>query len=445
MEGVANWGKLSWREKREERFKRWLNPKHVKFNSPEAERLYKERVTRFVKAIRLEEPDRVPVILPVGFYPAYNAGISFRTMMYDLDAMRYAWLKFMNDFPEMDTYYGPTLVLPGKVMEALQPKTQKWPGYGLPENATYYQFVEGEYMKADEYDEYIYDATNYALMKNLPRTTGLFKPFEDLPPMRTLGQGISWVTMFTNPEIRQLFQTLMELASEYEKWRSVVREVSEQVLAAGYPSVRGMAMAGAPFDALADMMRGTTGISIDMYRRPEKIIEAVEYALPSAVQRVIRAADLSDSPVVFMPLHKGDDVFMSDAQFEKFYWPTFKKLLLAMIDEGLVPFPFAEGKFNNRLKYIVEMPESGVVWYFDQTDMKEAKKVLGKVACIAGNTPSSLMVTGTPEQVKENCRRLIEDCAAGGGYILTAGAGIDRGNPENMRAMMAAAREYGTY
>ena len=55
------------------------------------------------------------------------------------------------------------------------------------------------------------------------------------------------------------------------------------------------------------------------------------------------------------------------------------------------------------------------------------------------------MVTGTPAQVKENCRKLIEDCAPGGGYILTGGAGIDKGDPNNMRAMMEAAREYGTY
>ena len=77
-EANRKWEEMTWQERREERFKRWLNPKNVKFVSPEAEKLYKERVTRFIKAIRLEEPDRVPVILPVGFYPAYNAGISFR-------------------------------------------------------------------------------------------------------------------------------------------------------------------------------------------------------------------------------------------------------------------------------------------------------------------------------------------------------------------------------
>ncbi len=440
------WEEMTWQERREVRFQRWLNPPDVNFVSEEAETKYRERVTRFIHAIRMEEGDRVPVIPPVGFYPAFNAGVSFQTVMYDAAEMRRAWLKFMHDFPEMDTYYGPTLVFPGKVMEALRMKTQKWPGYGLPETATYYQFVEGEYMQADEYDEYLHEPGDYQIRKNLPRTAGLFEPFQGLPPVRALGQAMTWVQAFTDPALRQVFETLLKLGPEYEAWQKVVRETSDEILANGYPSVRGMVRAGgAPFDHLADMLRGTTGIVKDIFRQPERIIEAMEEELPRNIETMRRMADFTTSPVIFIPLHKGDDVFMSDKQFEKFYWPTFQKMLLAMIDEGLVPMPFAEGKFNNRIHQITDMPKSGVVWYFDQTDMKEAKKVLGGVSCIAGNTPSSLMVTGTPAQVKENCRQLIEDCAEGGGFILTGGAGIDKGDPDNFRAMMAAAVEYGTF
>ena len=86
-----------------------------------------------------------------------------------------------------------------------------------------------------------------------------------------------------------------------------------------------------------------------------------------------------------------------------------------------------------------------MVWYFDQTDMAEAKKMLGNVSCIVGNVPASLVMTGTSRQVKENCRHLIETCAPGGGYILAGGASIDKGNIENLRVMMEAAYEYGTY
>ena len=97
METGKKWADLTWQEKREERFKRWLSPEGVKFIDQEAERLYKERVTRFIKAIKMEEPDRVPVMLPVHSFPAYYAGADFRTIMYDYDVMRKAWIKFMDD------------------------------------------------------------------------------------------------------------------------------------------------------------------------------------------------------------------------------------------------------------------------------------------------------------------------------------------------------------
>jgi len=448
MEGVKNWEKLTWQEKREERFKRWLSPKNVKFKNKEAEKKYKTRVARFIKAIKMEEPDRVPCILPVGYFPAAYIGVNFHTVMYDYGELRRAWLTFMHDFPDMDEFSGPGLVMPGRILDALDAKTQKWPGHGLPKDSWYYQFVEGEYMKADEYDYIMKDPTDYGLRVSLPRTSGLFKPFERMMPMRGMGMGgggMGWVAMFTDPEMRKTFQTLMSLADDYDEWRKTVMEISQIVLSEGFPNVRGGGMSIAPFDGLADGLRGTHGTVMDMFRQPEKILEYVEYTTPQLIEQTIRMASMSDCPVVAMPLHKGDDVFMSDAQFEKFYWPTFKRLLLAMIEEGLVPYPFAEGKYNLRLKYIADMPKSSVVWYFDQTDMKEAKRILGNTSCIVGNVPSSIMITGTTRQVKEHCRKLIEDCGKGGGYILSGGASVDNGNAENLRAMLEAVEEYGYY
>ena len=137
-------------------------------------------------------------------------------------------------------------------------------------------------------------------------------------------------------------------------------------------------MAQAPYDYFADMMRGTRGIILDLYRQPEKLLEAIDIQLDLTIQTTIKNFPMTDCPVCMMPLHKGDDTFMSDKQFDKFYWPSLRKLFMAMIEEGLVPFPFAEGIYNSRLKLITDTPKSAVVWYFDKTDMAEAKKDLGK-------------------------------------------------------------------
>jgi uroporphyrinogen-III decarboxylase len=77
--------------------------------------------------------------------------------------------------------------------------------------------------------------------------------------------------------------------------------------------------------------------------------------------------------------------------------------------------------------------------------MANAKKIVGANCCISGNVPSSIVLTGTPQEVKDCCRRLIETCAPGGGYILTGGASATEAKPENLRAFMSAAREYGVY
>jgi hypothetical protein len=110
MVPTKSWAEMTWQERREERFKQWLAAPGVKFVGSEAEKLHKERTTRFIKAIKLEEPDRVPVLLPVGHYPAYYAGSSFYKVMYDYNELRRAWIKFMDDFGDMDTFMGPGLI-----------------------------------------------------------------------------------------------------------------------------------------------------------------------------------------------------------------------------------------------------------------------------------------------------------------------------------------------
>ncbi|MGD9119027.1 MAG: uroporphyrinogen decarboxylase family protein, partial [Dehalococcoidia bacterium] len=426
---------MTWQEKREERFNRWINSTNVEFINPEANKLYRERVTRFIKTIKLEEPDRVPVMLPTGNFPAYHAGLDLRTIMYDPEALLKAWIKFMDDFGDMDSFRGPSLTSPGKILDVLDPKTQKWPGHGLPEDASMNQIVENEYMLSDEYDKWMTDPSDYQLRVNLPRTTGLFQPLKNLPPLRSM-QAANWVRVMSDPNISSTFQMLINLANEHRKWEATMSKLRRLSIERGYPSLTGGLMAGAPFDYFADLLRGTHGIAMDMFRQPQKLHEAMERYLNNIINTTFRDFPMTDCPIIMMPLHKGDDTFMSDKQFEEFYWPYLRRLLLAMVNEGLVPMPFAEGKFTNRLKQITDTPKSSIIWYFDQTDMAEAKRILGRISCIAGNVPTSIVKTAPPEIVKEHCRKLIEECSSGGGYILSGGASIDKGNIENLKVMM---------
>ena len=70
-------------------------------------------------------------------------------------------------------------------------------------------------------------------------------------------------------------------------------------------------MAYAPFDSIGDLLRGTRGSMLDMYRIPDKLLEAMEKLIPFSLQGAISAARMTGVPLIFMPLHKGLDGFMS--------------------------------------------------------------------------------------------------------------------------------------
>jgi Holliday junction resolvase RusA-like endonuclease len=92
VDDLAN---LSWQEKRELRFKKWLSPPGIQFPDSKSEKHYKARVTRIIKAITLEEPDRVPVVLPIGFIFGQNANKTYQEMAYNYDELGRAWKKLV--------------------------------------------------------------------------------------------------------------------------------------------------------------------------------------------------------------------------------------------------------------------------------------------------------------------------------------------------------------
>ena len=436
--------KLTPEQKREKRFEQWLNPKEVQFKDAQAKQKYQERTTRFIKVIKLEKPDRVPVILPAGSFPLYHAGMTLKEAMYDNERLCQAYRKFFAEF-DSDTFASPMMTGSGKASEIINPLNLRWPGHGLPDHASMPQFVEGEYMKANEYDLFIEDLSDFCFRRYLPRSIGALAPFANFSPTPfMLGMANRFLMPAVMPQVRAAYQAIIDYGIETAKWMEPLMCFNLEATAAGYPSFFG-GQSHAPFDILADTLRGTKGILLDLYRQPEKVLQAMEKITQMNIDVGLEGADMSGRPIVFFALHKGDDTFMSGKQFEKFYWPTFRRVILGLIEEGAVPLLFAEGRYDNRLEIIKDLPRGKVVWYFDRTDMFRAKKILGDVSCIAGNVPASLLITGAPREVKEYCRKLIEVCGEGGGFILTGGASIDKGDPNNLRAMTEAVMEYGIY
>ena len=441
-------GSLSPGEKRRELFERWLSPQE-EFADEKAEEAYKARVTRIKDAIQLEKPpDRVPVFPNVGFFPAYYVGLTPYDMMYDYEKLTMAFKKYVLDF-EPDAHAGVILPGPGKFFDILVYKLYAWPGHGVaPQHS--YQCIEGEYMKADEYDALIEDPTYFFLTTYFPRIFGALEPFKKLSRFTKVlemygGFTPASFTSFGTPDVQAALKALMEAGSEASKWMGYVESWEDEVTAAGFPHFFGGGTK-APFDTIGDTLRGTKGIMLDMYKRPDKLRQAMEVFTPLMIKMGASAAKANGNPIVFMPLHKGADGFISNKQFEVFYWPTLKRVIMGLIEEGCVPFLYAEGSYNSRLELVKnDLPKGKTIWGFDQTDMTKAKEIIGDVACICGNVPSSLLSVGTPKEVKDYVKNLIETCGENGSFIVMNGAVIEEAKPENVKAMVQATKEYGVY
>ncbi len=410
------------------------------------EDLYKERLKRIKDAIELREPDRVPFTPTITFYTAKYAGISFQESMYDLDKLEMAIEKLILDIqPDAcpDTY---RILSWAPVLEELDYKQLLWPGHGLGPNRTY-QFVEGECMKAEEYDDFLFDPTGFLLGSIFPRIWGSLKAFESLPPVYSAyyTRMVPFAAAFGNPEMVDSVNSLLRAGAEGQRILARGAAFNKKMANLGFPPIFGSSVY-APFDYIGDFLRGTRGIMLDMYRCPDKLQDALEKVYQMMLRLGLSAPKLPGVHLVFIPLHKGLDGFMSLDQFKTFFWPTLKKLMLDLIEAGYTPCPLWEGNCESRLETIADMPRGKAVYWFEQTDLFKAKDILGDRICLRGNVPASLLNVGTPQQVETYCKRLIDVVGKGGGFMMDGAAGIpDEAKPENVRAMVDTTREYGVY
>jgi uroporphyrinogen decarboxylase-like protein len=406
--------------------------------------LYAEREQRVKDAIELKEPDRVPVALGLAYFPGRYAGVPASAAYYDHDAWRGAYKKTIVDF-EPDLWRGTPGMGSGTVMEALGSKSSRWPGFNLPPESSH-QAIELETLKEDEYDLFLNDPSDYVIRYQLPRVYEALAPLAKLPPLKNLnGMAFAGFTpLFATPEFQKLGEILYNVGKEVAKSRGT-QSFEDEIGILGFPP-QGHAggVGGAPFDAISDFYRGMRGAMTDMYRAPDKLLAALDRLLQGQLERAMPAdpKKRGNPKRLFIPLHRGAEGFMSNKQFEKFYWPGLKKALLTDIELGYVPMPFLEGRYSSRLEYFLELPKGSTVLHLDQTDMIQAKEVLGDHLCIMGNVPSAVLQVGSVSEVEEYCEKLIKICGKGGGFILTNGSSIDEAKPANIKAMVDSVKKY---
>jgi hypothetical protein len=406
------------------------------------EQLYAEREKRTRDATELKEPDRAPLSLNAD--PSNYTGVQRSAAYYD----PIGWKRAVRDFTvafEPD-HCNAGLPTSGAALETLGVTNRLWPGGPLPPDYEY-QIEEMEFMKEDEYDLFFSDPTDFMLRRYLPRMYSALSPFAKLPPLSLIGSGFEGLTtLLATPEFEKAARDIAKAGKQMRKFRNTIGDSYGDLAYLGFPPFTQLGIGGiggAPFDTVSSHFRGMKGSMTDMYRRPEKLLRACDMILDWRIAHAIPARPEQRGKRIGMPLWRGDKKFMSDRQFEKFYWPGLKRALQAVIDLGYVPVPFFEAEFGDRLERLLELPKGKIIASVEDVDTAKAREILKGHTCVLARGPFSLKLA-SPNTVVEYYKEIFDRFGRGGGLLLNIRM-PDRGNPEDIKPMVESIREYCRY
>ncbi|MBI4558143.1 MAG: hypothetical protein HY706_11225 [Candidatus Hydrogenedentes bacterium] len=390
---------------------------------------YAQRLKRYITALRNEKPDRIPIRPFVAEFTAKYAGYACQEVTHDYTKAFDAACKCAADFDWDATVPNMVYVWTG-LTEAIGLKYYGVPGIHVPPD-TGFQYrepsEENAFMRADEYDALIDDPTSFLFNVWLPRVSADVQapgePNSYRNNLSFLKGGMAMLSYFTafGPQIARL--------------RDECGTVS--------------AIAGifkAPFDIIADKLRGYIGLTLDLIHQPKKVLAACEALMPHLLHMALSGADPDRNVPIGFWMHRGCTPFISRDHFHTLYWPTLKPIIEEIWARGHQVLFYAEGNWNDHLESFAELPDKSIVFHIDRSDPFLAHRVLGHKFCLSGGVPNYLLSYGTPDEVRAYCKTLIDGVARDGGYVMDASAIVQNdARVENVRAMTDFTREYGNY
>lgn len=409
----------------------------------------KQKVDRIEKSVRLEKTDRPPLFLLLSNsgFQARHAGYTMAEITYDYDKFNRSLVKFAQDF-DLDWTFANAAIgnfinhimiddhpdiaaflnfLTGPIHDILQDNYTRWPGRELEDNDPP-QFVGGKFLEIDEYQLLIDDPKACINEVIFPRAyRALSEP----------GSGGS-------------HGALIKLGMEVARLGGSMIAQGMQLREIGYPQAV-MGMCYNPYDTIADYVRHFDNTITDFHRVPEKIKQAVEALLPFALKFVevttavppeMKDAYDFTNPFVFYPLHLNE--FLSPRLYNRYYWPPLKELVEADIAAGRIPWIFFEGDQTPHLETLLELPRGKIIAHFERPDWNKVAETVGGHQCVMGGLPPSLLISGTPAEVKDHVRKMVDLFKDGGLILANAQGSLPREvKEENLDAVVEAVKEMG--
>lgn len=383
----------------------------------DVKKLQQERISIFQDVYSNKIPKRVPINISIFFEPlAEFSGIN-----------------------PVEAQWKPSLIEEGldKLCQILH--TDVCPSTGNTRMASLYQPLESQSfvmgsngffqhpevigMLAEEYDYLIEKPYDCLLERVIPRQHKALNFDNPIKAMLSFSKGILGYTR----DRAEIGSILGKMVGKY-----------------GYYPAKPLTSTLSPFDFLADQLRSFKEISKDVRRIPEKVAEACEAVYPIMLkQGMLR--EISDYDHVFIPLHM--PTFMREKDFERLWWPSFKKMVDEYASIGIHCRLFCEDNWDRYLDYLYELPTNTVLM-FEYGNPKLIKEKLGKKHIITGLYPLSALKGCTKEKSVDKAKELIDILAPGGKYIFATDKGLTSirdVDMDNFCAVLDYVRDYAVY
>lgn len=390
---------------------------------------YRERLHRYVTALRNETPDRVPIRPFVAEFTGVHAGYSCQQLAHDYPQAFEAACRCAADY-DWDAVVPNMVYVWTGLTQALGLRYYGIPGidFDLEMGFQYREPPEdAAFMRPEEYDHLIEDPTGFLLDVWLPRVSG---------DLSATGQPVS---RRHNLALIKGSMAMMQYFTAFGPQVERLRRESGTV----------SAIAGifkAPMDILADKLRGYLGLVDDLHERRDKVEAACRALAPHLTQVARITADPARLVPIGFWMHRGGVPFVSPEVFRNVYWATTRPIIEELWADGHQTLFYAEGNWDRHLESFAELPDRSIVYHVDRGDVAKAHAVLGRKFCVSGGLSNVLLAHGSPDDVRAECKRILDTVAGEGGYIMDASAILQNdAKVENVRAMTEFTREYGVY
>ncbi|GFZ24359.1 hypothetical protein CMETHOX_22820 [Lacrimispora indolis] len=381
-------------------------------------KIYEQRLERMERAIRNEEPDRVPILSIIDNWAFHYAGYTIEEIFKDDEKHLRAFEKVAEDFKWDGLHYSMT-TRPMNFINLLDGGTYKASGTLQVESGQVLCMEEAEYA------ELIKDPWSFLSDVIYPRKYKLMNE------------------AYSEKKYQRFEEAVEELLA-YNKLKTVAANRMKEKY--GMPVVRPSGFFH-PLDMILDFLRDFSGTIRDIKRQPELVAEACEAMLPICIENVENFyPEHQKGCCIFNPMHTPE--FLNRKDFERVYWPSYKKIIEHFASKGYMVMCYYERKYEHLFDFLQDLPKNHVVGLFEEDDLRKVKKELGDTMAIAGGLPTYMLNYGTKQECIDCAKGLIDDLAPGGGYIFTTDKILhssNDANPENLKAVNEFVYEYGVY